>query len=238
MSYSPYIGVFQTGDRPLSVSRLIEEIDFPSEREWCDIEAKQVEVSERFISALTKLTGVSSVWLKHGTSTKYPTELIYDHQSTKIESIASEFPLRSYVAIEPEAMDVILIVQFSEYRWQVFSFGFSMNFWDWVGDEHHISTIFELLKTTDRLLRHPYGRVISKDVSMELKNGGKHPSALFKMTGENSYWFEDLFDLYHIHSIAKDKYSYNGEWFIRLQDEFRRYVKSERATSQRDEDDV
>lgn len=225
-------------DLPLLVSRLIEEIDFPSEREWHAIEAQQVEISERYINALSALTGISSDWLKHGTSAKYPTELIYDYQQAKIEAIALESPLRAFMAIEPIAMDVILIVQFSELHWRVFPFGFSMDFWAWVGDEHHIPTIFELLKTVDRLLKHPHGRVISKDVADEMRNEKTHPLVTLKKSGENRYWFDDLFDLHHRYPIAGDKYRHHGEWFVRLQSEFRRYAKEIKLEVQRDPDDV
>ena len=242
----PLLRRFDCGDRvkearldlSLSVSRLIENIDFPSEREWSAIETKQLDIAERYISSMCSLTGISVSWLKHGTSTKYPTELIYDNQSTKIESIASESPLRAFVAIEPDAMDALLIVQFSEFRWRVYDFGFSMDFWDWMGDEHHIPAIFELLKTIDRLLNHPHGRIVSKAIATELRSGNMHPSVAFKKTGENSYWFDDLFDLYHRYPIAKDKYQHHGEWFVRLQDEFRRYVKPVQTTSKQDTEDV
>jgi len=48
-------------DLSLSVSRLIEEIDFPSDREWVAIEAGTLDVSERYINALAELSGISSV---------------------------------------------------------------------------------------------------------------------------------------------------------------------------------
>lgn len=232
---SPIVRRFDCGDRvqearkdlSLSVSRLIEDIDFPSEKEWCAIEDKQLEISEKYILSLSALTGISVNWLKHKISNKYPSERIYDDQSTKIESIASENPIRAFMTIEPEDMDILLIVQFTEFRWRVYSFGFSMDFWNWVGDEHHIPTIFELLKTIDRHLNHPHSLIISKKTTEELRSGNVHPSIAFKNTKGYSYWFDDLFNLYHKNPIAKDQYRHYGEWFVKLQNEFRRYVKKE-----------
>lgn len=209
----------------LPTSKFIEAIDFPSEREWNSIEAMELEVAEKYIDRTSSLTGISSSWLKHGNTPKYPCESIYDYQTEKIASIAVESPIATYVAMEPEGMNAILIVQFSEFRWRVFSFGFSMDFWDWMGDEHHIPTIFNLLGEVDRSLKHPYSRVISKNLLDEFYAGVKHPSQLFKEAGNNNYWFDDLFDLNHQFPIAKDKYKHHGEWFVKLQNQFRTYAK-------------
>lgn len=225
-------------DISLQISRLIEQIDFPSEREWKTIESGEVEISELYINALSALTGVSGAWLKHGAGAKYPSEVIYDYQVTKVEAIAAEAPLASYIAIEPLSMYAVLIIQFSEFRWRVFPFGFSLDFWDWIDDQHHIPTIFELLKSTDRLLKHPYGRIISPSLMKELRAEEKHPSIPFKKAGQNSYWFDDLFDLYHRYPIAKDKYRHHGEWFVKLQKEFRDYQNDPSAQEMRNADDV
>lgn len=225
-------------DLSLSVSRLIEEIDFISEREWKAIESEQLDVSERYINALSGLTGISSTWLKHGTSIKYSCEIIYDNQKEKIAAIASSSPLSTYMAIEPSEMGLLLIVKFSESHWKAFDFGFNMDFWDWIGDEHHIPAIFELLRTIDDELRHPYGRTISKSLMNEFRKGTKHPAVLFKQAGHNSYWFDDLFDLHHRFPIAQNKYSHHGEWFVRLQDAFRRQVKQISTSVERNVDDL
>jgi len=225
-------------DLALSPSQLIEKIDFPSEKEWKAIEASDLEVTEKVIDRLCNLGGISSSWLKHGISPKYPCETIYDYQSEKISSIASESPVASYMAIEPEGMEVLLIVRYSEFRWQVFPFGFSMNFWEWVGDEHHIPIIFRLLAEVDRSLNHPYGRVISKSLLKEFYAGTKHPAQLFKQAGVNNYWFDDLFDLYHRFPIAEDKYAHYGNWFVQLQDSFRHYVKQDAISGVRFREDV
>jgi len=124
-------------------------------------------------------------------------------------------------------MELVLLVQFAEFRWRVFLFGFSMDFWDWMGDEHHIPIIFNLLRGMNGLLKYPYGRVVSKSVIEELRRGTQHPSVLIKKAGQNSYWFDDLQDLFHRYPIARDKYQHHGEWFVRLQEAFRRHIKKE-----------
>jgi hypothetical protein len=225
-------------DVSLPISQVIEQVAFPSEKEWKAIESGDVEISEKYIDALSVLTGVSTAWLKHGVGVKYPVEVIYDHQIEKVESLTAESPLASYIALTPASMEAILMVQFSEFRWRIFPFGFSMDFWDWAGDEHHIPIIYELLQGIDRLLKHPYGRIISPGLAKEILAGKEHPSVSFKKTGRNSYWFDDLFDLHHKYPIAKDKYLDHGEWFVKLQNEFRNFQDNGLAQKERDTDDV
>jgi hypothetical protein len=220
---------FDCGDRlkvarsdvSLSVSQLIEAIEFPSEKEWTAIEATEMEIAERHIYSLSALTGISSTWLKHGIGVKYPHQTIYRYEIDWIESIQKAYPLRTYMVMEPQQMHASLIVQFTELRWGVYGFGFNMNFWDWIDDHSHIPRIFEMLKAIDRLLRHPHGRIISKDVSDELIRENVHPSVLFKRMGSNNYWFDDLFDVQQRYPIAKDKYQHYGDWFVKLQEQFR-----------------
>ena len=208
-------------DASIPASRIIEHLHFPSERAWKAIESGEVEIAEHDIDSLSTLTGISTAWLKHGAGKKYPTESIYDYQVEKIKAIAAESPLASYMAIEPDSMDLVLLSQFSEFRWKVYPFGFNMDFWNWHGDHHHIPLIYDLLETANDRLGHPYGRIIKPALMNELRSGDIHPFILFQKTGSNNYWFEDLFDLNHNYPVAKDKYRHYGEWFVKLQDEFR-----------------
>lgn len=208
----------------LSISRLIEAINFPSEREWKFIEAGDIDVAECYIKHLSEYSGISDSWLKHGDTQKYPYEVIYDYQLDKIRDIASQNPLKAFVALEPKSMDSLLLVQLSEFSWKVFVFGFSMNFWDWVGDEHHIPVIFKLLTTVNAELKSPYGRLITRETLADFLAGVKHPLVVFKQAGANDYWFDDLFDLQHSYPIAKDGYKHHGDWFVKLQDYFRKHV--------------
>lgn len=209
-------------DLLLPISQLIEELNFPSEREWGLIEATEIEVGEKHINGISALGGISTSWVKHGATPKYPTETIYDYQLDKVDAIAHELPLATYMAIHPDSMEMVMVVQFSRYRWRVYSFGFSMDFWDWVGDEYHISVIYDLLSRVRQVLKHPYGRIISKALLDEFLSGVHHPSRLIKEAGRNSYWFDDLFDLNHQFPIAKDGYGHHGKWFVQLQKYFSR----------------
>lgn len=221
-------------DLAIPISLLIEAIDFPIEREWKSIECNKLDVAEQYVIAVSALTGISSNWLKYGTSMKYPVEVIYDDQGEKINAIAAEGLLSACMAIEPKSMDVVLIVHFTEHRWRVYSFGFSLDFWNWMGDTHHIPIIFELFLSIDLKLRHPRGKVISKNLMSELRAGTKHPSTSFKKAGDNSYWFDDLLHLLHRYQIGEEHCSHHGEWFMQLQKAFRAYVKPTPLPAERD----
>lgn len=206
-----------------SISELIELIDFPSEREWHSIEKKEHEISEKHITKLSILTGVSSSWIKHGTYVKYPADIVYDNHIEKIDAIPCD-KISSYMMIEPESMSISLIVQKSEYNWGVYLFGFTLDFWRWIGDEHHIPLIYHLLEHINNKLRTPYGRVITKELLQEIRSGQTHPSYIIKKSGNMHYWFDDLFDLHHKYPIAKEQYKHHGEWFVRLQQSFLRHT--------------
>jgi len=220
-------------DLGVSISKLIEYIDFSSERDWKNIENGHNDVSEKYITAFSDFSGISADWIKHGSGKKYSVEKIYDYQMEKIDSIASKGVLASYMLIDPKPMDILLLVQFSEYHWKVYEFAFTLDFWNWIGDERHIPTIFELLKGVKLKLNYPQGRIVSSQLIDELKSGAKHISTSFKSIGQNKYWFDDLFDIYHKYPIAQDYERQHGEWFVRLQSEFCKYIKDESADCKR-----
>ncbi|MFM0285052.1 hypothetical protein [Paraburkholderia megapolitana] len=211
-------------DLSLCASMMIEKIDFHSEKQWKMIESAELEISERYITALENLSGISPTWLKHGVGAKYPIESIYDYQFEKISWLASKSPLVTYMAIEPNSMSPLLFAKFSDVRWSVFYFGFSMNFGEWIGDENHIPRIFELLTSVRDQLSCVNGRIISKNLFDEFLKGSRHPAGLFAMTGQNNYWFDDLFDIHHRYPIAQSGYRHHGDWFVQLQNTFRRYA--------------
>jgi len=207
-------------DIGLQPSQLIELMNFVSEREWSAIESSQMEAPEDALLRLSDLTGVSCDWLKHGLGSRYPVEYICDYESEKPSEISELNPLCSYMTIEPQSMQCVLIAKFSEYRWYTYAFRFDIKFWAWIDDHHHIPQIYSLLSGFNKEL-HPYGRMAAESDFDELLRGDIHPSGALDRFGRNSYWFEDLFDLDHLSHCAKGGYSHYGEWFVKLQAAFR-----------------
>jgi len=202
-------------DISIRVSTLIEKIDFPSEREWREIEEGKLEAEERYLSAMSQCTGISTEWLKHETGVKYPVPTIYDNQTDIIRKIAADGFQSAYMAIDPENMLLLLVVKFSLWNWRFYSFGFTIDFWDWDGDSHHIPIIFELFKTINRELKNPYGRVISRKQYNIAVAGDTHPEIVFKEMGHTSHWFDDLIDAVKGPRFAKRDYI-SDEWLIKL----------------------
>lgn len=222
-------------DVSLSISRIIENIDFPSEKEWKSVEDGVLEVTEKYIDKISILTGVSVNWLKHNEDGKYLIERIYVDQYYRIGDLQMGLPSISYILIEPKNMNVILVSRISEFHWKVFSMGSSMNFWDWIGDEHYIPVTYKMLVLINKKMKSPYSKVVSKEIMNEFYSEKTHPAKILEKAGGNSYWFDDLFDLYHRYPIAKDQYRFHGDWFVKLQAEFRNYISKEMNDSLKNE---
>lgn len=209
-------------DLSMPISVLIENLDFPSEKEWGKIENRECEVDERYIEAMANFSGVSAGWLKHAKPAKYQVETIHDFQKEKVKLIASSNPMSSFMVINPADMRIALVVRFTETHWRSYQFGFNLDFAHWQGDSHHIPIIYELLQSINTLLRYPHGREVTEELLSKYTTGDTHPSLLIRQSGNNSHWFDDLFDLDHHNQIAP-QYKHYGEWFIELQNQLRIY---------------
>jgi hypothetical protein len=122
-------------------------------------------------------------------------------------------------------MDALLVVRLTEYKWYVATFNFSIDFWSWPDDQHYIPLIFSLFKCINSELKYIQGRIIKKSLLDEFLACEKHPAILQRKMGLNSYWFDDLFDLDFKYPIAHQHYRHHGEWFVKLQDQFRQHSK-------------
>jgi len=205
----------------LTASELIEVIDFPSEASWSQCEHDEADVEELYLIRASNAFGVALDWLKHGKKDKYPRVRIYDYESEIVAKLGSEPHVASYALIDPKRMEMVFAVKQSEYRWQVLDFAFSMDFWDWFDDHHHIPRIYDLLCLINKTFRHSYGRIVASDAMAKLKSSDVFPGEVVDGVTGNSYWFEDLFDLDHKYPIGKDGYRHYGKWFEKLQASFR-----------------
>ena len=206
-------------DINLSTSRIIEIADFHSEAQWRDLEHSSGEFSEDVLLRISSDAGVSMSWLKHGEGQKYPIISIQDSDTHAIDAIKAEGALGSYMVIEPDTMRIALMVKITDRRWIVGSFLFSLDFWNWVGDQHHIPTIYQLLDKINKELS-PSSRIVNNATISKILDGKVHPGEIFRELKNNSYWFDDMFDVHQKYPISKT-YSKYGQWFIKLQNHFR-----------------
>lgn len=204
-------------DIAYSTSAWIELIDFPSEKEWKAIESGEMEVEERYIQKVTDMTGISTVWLKHCQSDKYLYSIIYDSEIEEMKTKFADKYLDAYIAIEPKNMQIVLIIQISEFKYDILLLGYDFAFWSWFDDHHKIPRVCELLKKIKQKFS-PTGLIMTETQMRDLTiSCDLHPSSILKEAESSRYWLDDLFDNWmdHIH---------NGydEWFKKLYQECHR----------------
>lgn len=201
-------------DIEYSTSEWIELIDFPSEKEWKAIELGEIEIEERYIQKVSDITGISTTWLKHCQNNKYLYSIIYDSDIEAIKIKFADGYLNAYIAVEPKNMQIVLIVQVSEFKYDILLLGYNFAFWDWFDDHHKIPRICEFLKNIKQKFS-PTGLIMTESQIRNLTIACDiHPSSILKEAERSPYWFDDLFDNWmdHIHN------SYD-EWFKKLYDE-------------------
>lgn len=193
-----------------STSEWVELIDFPSEKEWKAIEFGEIEVNEKYIKTVSAVTGISAKWLKHKQSSKYLYSIIYDSEIEEIKTKIADRYLDAYIAIEPHNMQIVLIIQISEFKYDILLLGYNFAFWNWFDDHHKIPKVCEFLKNIKQKFS-PAGLIMTESQIKDLTSCDIHPSSILKEAERSRYWLDDLFDNWmdHIHNNYE-------EWFKKL----------------------
>lgn len=232
---SQRIRMYDCGDRikalreelDMSASRFIELVDFNSEKELLCIENRDHEASTTFIDDICQRTGLSHRWIKHGEGYRYEIDSIPTWGLDKLDLIKNWNPKSLYFLINKENMSLVLLAHLHDLNWKIFSFTFTLDFWNWWGDEKYIPEIFDLLNRFSKEFTHcPYGRILEDNEYKKITSGNIHPSIFLKNT--NSFgvnWFDDLQDIHHKYPIAKNYESWYGDWFVKVQSYFKKYEK-------------
>ena len=213
-------------DINLSKSRFIDLIEFTSEKQLTEIENGELEVSESQIANICNNTGVSINWLKHSEYRKYDYHVIHTNETEIVNKIKQLQPNIVYFMIEPKSMSPLLFVHINNFNWRLYTFTFSIDFWNWFDDHYQISRIYKLFKTIHReFMYNIQGRIIDQETYDSAISGKIHISTLIKVTFANGQcWFDDLFDINHEYPISEDYVKWYGEWFGKLQDYFKQYL--------------
>lgn len=214
-------------DIQISSSRFIDLIEFNSEKYLARVENDEVEVSESQIHNISQKTGVSYRWLKHSEGFKYDYETIATSGIEKIEKIKFFNPKSLYFLINESNMSILLIAHIDDYNWKMFTFTFNLDFWNWFGDEHYIPEIFKLFEAFHREFGHTIvGRIINSKLYERATSGNEHFSKIIESSqGYGQHWFDDIMDVTHKYPIASNYADWYGEWFVRIQNHFKRYAK-------------
>ncbi|MFQ2630238.1 hypothetical protein ACK30Y_05165 [Aeromonas caviae] len=211
----------------ISSSRFIELVDFNSEKELLIIESLAKEASSILTDEISKRTGVARRWIRHGEGNKYEIDYISTWGFDKLDVIKSWNPKSLYFLINKKTMSLVLLAHIHDLNWKIFGFSFSLDFWNWWGDEKYIPEIFDLLnRFSKEFAQCPYGRILEEHEYNEILSGGIHPSIFLKRTNKFSVnWFDDLQDIHHKYPISSSYEDWYGEWFVKIQSYFRKYDK-------------
>lgn len=214
-------------ERNLLRSELIELIPIKSEKTLESIELKNLECSLEVISRLTEITGADIDWIKHGKNKKYSKEWLYYYGYDEYKKRLSSIPVRnSYFAIEPEKMNLLVILEFTELKWKILEFSFNLQFWEWIDDHHKIGQIFNSVRFFYQTLSrfsYPHGMIIDLATYDELSDQSKFPGAIIKNVNashDGYYWIEDLFDAVNEFPTPPSYIRGYDKWFGKLVEYF------------------
>ncbi|MDN6860790.1 hypothetical protein QO207_29720 [Pseudomonas sp. CAN2814] len=210
----------------MSPSRFIDLIEYDSEQRLKYLEDETVEAKSSEIERIHAATGVSERWLKHGEGCMYEIETLSTYHWQTIAWLRSSNPSSLYLLISSKTQSLVLLAHLRSMHWKIYALGFSIDFWNWWGDEHYIPEIYSMFSE----LAHDYksrisGRIIDENLMASIMSGSTHPAGFLKKTNSfGSNWFDDLLDIRHKYPISEKYEAWYGVWFARAQEYFRRYV--------------
>lgn len=224
-------------ERELTRSEMLELVPLIGSEKFLEgIESKINECSSDAINLIHEITGANKDWIKHGKSTKYPKDWLYNYGYNEyLETFSrSQVSIRdSYFVVEPENMRMLIVLKFTDLKWKVFEFSANFKFWHWIDDHNKISSYFDALKFCYLSLQefsHPKGLIIDTIGYSKLSDPMRFPGhqILKESNARQSgyYWIDDLFDaIADFPNIPKYAQNY-GEWFEKLTQFFAEYRDS------------
>lgn len=214
-------------DLDLSTSKFIEAINYHSEKHFKNIEQRQEECPTSILHRISQLTGISTEWLKHGTDYKYPYSDLDPHDINNfVGSLKNLNPTNLYFCTETKHNEVVLVVQTSIYNWQIVTFQFRLDFWNWMEDHWYIPRVYEIIDRIHEEFHFDiYGRIYPTLTFEKLSSMMHHPKMIIESSKvEGRHWSDDIRDAYHTSHTAKGYSSY-GKWFLKVQEYFKQYCE-------------
>ncbi|NPV01418.1 MAG: helix-turn-helix transcriptional regulator [Brevinematales bacterium] len=215
-------------ERNLLSSEFIELVGFGSEKELIEIENREKEATLEFLQVLSKNTSVELEWLKHGKYTKY--DIKYFETSELDYFIDKERHFTIYFCLEITEMNLLFLYAFTENKWICRKYFCDLNFDSWFDDHNKIKDIFIQLRKIFSSLKNytSFGRIISPEVYRRILGGKeffKNIPTIYQ--GNNSWWFDDICDIYDKYDISINYKIRYEDWFFKLKDNFLKYMDYE-----------
>lgn len=211
-------------ERNLERSQFIELISINSEKEIEAIEGNQLECSSIVVKEICDLTGVDVDWLKHGINRKYK-DLRFNELERRKTGDISYFPniKNAYFCLEPENMNLIIIIKFSPYDIRFIDFHSNLEFWNWFDNHGKIENIFKELKYYyNTLSQNSEGRIITKNQLNDIYSNEYFPKEIVNdVQNQGKHWFEDL--IWYEENEDRNSYYDKFSWFVNLKKYFKEY---------------
>lgn len=211
-------------ERDLTRSEFIELLPINSERELEAIELEQLECSSIMIQEICDLTGVNINWLKHNKGDKYLSYRFCDLKKISLGSM-DYFPdiSNAYFCLEPNEMNLVILLKFSNYKYGIIKYPFRLHFWQWFDSHNKIEPIFKELKYYyESLSRYSQGRIITDEQLNLLYSNKFFPKEIAEdIRNEGNSWLEELLDYEQYPN--RNSYSDRFNWFVKLKEYFKNY---------------
>lgn len=221
-------------DVELTIAEFIEHIEYPSEAAFRAIEEQRSECPDSVIQQTSLFTGISEEWLKSGKGRKYQplSDLTLHNPAADLQFLQDLSPRGIYFCIELKRYLITIIAQLTEYRWVVIEVGASMDFWRWIDGRPYIPRIYKLIDALYKTFTEETigkSRILPTAVYDQVTSGKIHPRCVIKNNVKvGMHWADDIRDIHHHYThIAKYYKRDYGEWFIKAQEEFRKYCDVE-----------
>lgn len=211
----------------INTSQFVELLDFTSQREY---EAMENRVKEFPLSLLKKVSDASGArldWLKHGEKPRYEVKtLSLVRVQRDLDYCTSLSPQEYFFTLNKKSLHAGLVVQTTEYSYQVFSFNMELNFWDWIDDHWAIPAFYHFLKALSNSWGYVFGLILPPQTDRELFNGETHFLVASKnakhLGGSLLYDLLDLEEGMGNHVTYSERYG--GKWMQRIHEEIKKYL--------------
>lgn len=210
----------------LTTSQFIELLELESQRDYEAMERREREIPLGLLTKVSNVSGVQAEWLKHEKPPRYKIEQIYLRSiQDDLEYCASLKPQEYFLTLDKKQLHIGLVVQTSEYRYQVMDTGVTLDFWNWIDSHWAIPAFYHFLKDLSDPWHDIVGISLPTRCDKQLYNGEIHfLTALRNDTREAGDLVYDLLDLYDTRLDFPYSKKYGGNWMDRVHEEFKKHV--------------
>ncbi len=214
----------------INTSQFVEVLDLPSQREYEAMENNEKEFPSSLLKKVSEVSGVRLEWLKHGKGSRYETDVvILTSIEDGLKQCVSLNPQEYYFTLDKKQLHAGIVVQVSEYRFQVLETGISLDFWNWIDSHWAIARFYHFLDELTNSWHDIRSVFLPTNIDRQLYDGEIHfLSALRNNNGLAVGFLYDLLDLgQHRLNPQSPSKVYGISSLRKIQDYFKWYLNRE-----------